>query len=227
MVDEGTTNDLTVRNRLQIPLGAPQSRKTGDIWYDANITSPGGTSGGGATTRSITVHQESPSEISMYDGSVLAASFSADNTINDITLDGKTIKIPKGVILRNMDGSDSINLEKNALNNAVRFTVKDDYIENVADNRTALALVPVNNHITNIENDVLEKYGALKGMIDNNAELVETEIDETNRKINQTNSEISTQSSRIDSVIEDASLLRNLRDEDSSRISGLKNRITD
>ena len=225
LVDEGTTNDLTVRNRLQIPLGAPQTRKTGDIWYDANITSPGGTSGGGATTRSITVHQESASEISMYDGSVLAASFLADNTINDITLDGKTIKIPKGVILGNMDGSDSINLEKNALNNAVRFTVKDKYIEDIADNRAAIALNPVNIRIAAIEDDVSNKYSTLNSKIVNTeshitevSSSLDTKITQSNTKIQENFDLIGQAFNRIDIQIDRTNSL-------TTDLGTLKNRV--
>ncbi|MBR4397439.1 MAG: hypothetical protein IKS93_06280 [Methanobrevibacter sp.] len=217
LVDEGTTNDLTVRNRLQIPLGAPQTRKTGDIWYDANITSPGGTSGGGETTRSISVHQYSD-DVSMYDGSAHVASFLADNTVNDITLDGKTIKIPKGVILGNMNGSDSINLEKNVLNNAVIFTIKDKYIEDIADSRVALALIPINNNLSAIETDILNKYGQLSGKISDNTYLIEKNDGEVRDLI-------SLNSNAIGLASENLNNLSNRIDDESSRITGLRNRI--
>lgn len=205
-------------------MTAPATRVTGEIWYDPNITSPGGTSGGNTDTgKQVTVHQYSTNEVAMYDGSTHVATFTADNTVDKIILDDKSIKIPNGVILGNMNGSDSINLEKNSLNNSVGFSVKDQYIKDIADNRTALALVPVSNRITNIEEDIVSKYSTLDNAIKNNSYLITTNTEELNNKIDQTASDLL---NRIGYSDENINNLGNRIDGESTRITNLNKQIT-
>ena len=199
-LNKTSSNELSVRDVLQIPLGAPQTRKTGDIWYDANITSPGGTSGGGETTRSITVHQYSD-DVSMYDGSTHVASFSADNTINDIALDGRTIKIPKGVILGNMNGSDSIDLEKNVSTNTVKISVKDAYINNLADIRASLAVTPVSEELTALKDQHSVDVNNLTGSIASANSRIDSEKATLNASISSVNSTLTTRLATLEARV--------------------------
>lgn len=190
-VDTGAT----INHSLRIPLTAPATRATGDIWYDPNITSPGGTSGGNTDTgKQVTVHQYSTNEVAMYDGSTHIATLTADNTVDKIILDDKTIKIPNGVILGNMNGSDSINLEKNTLNNTVKFSVNNNYVDELASIQAHVLTDPLN---VKVDNFIIETKA--------NVNSLETEIDSLNNdldsKTNDLNSRLDSKSSSINQRI--------------------------
>ena len=157
-------------------------------------------SGGGETTRSITVHQYSD-DVSMYDGSSHVASFSADNTINDIALDGKTIKIPKGVILGNMNGSDSIDLEKNISTNTVKISVKDAYINNLADIRTSIAITPINERIDTLSESLNDKSAQLDSSIKATELRLSSDISTLSSSLDSKSSVLNR---RIDNLVEES-----------------------
>lgn len=199
-VDTGAT----INHSLRIPLTAPVSRVTGDIWYDPNITSPGGISGGSTDIgKQITVNQYSTNEVAMYDGSTHVATFTADNAVNDIILDGKIIKIPKGVILDNMNDSDSIDLEKNVSTNTVKISVKDAYINNLADIRASLAVTPVSEELTALKDQHSVDVNNLTGSIASTNSKIDSEKATLNASISSVNSTLTTRLATLETRVSD------------------------
>jgi DNA anti-recombination protein RmuC len=191
----------TISGSLRIPLTSPATRDVGDIWYDPNITSPGGSSGGSVDTgKQVTAIQYTPNEVDLYDGSTRVVTFKMDNSVDKIVYDSstKTIKVPNGVILGNMNGSDSIELEKNALNNTVKFSVNNSYVDKLASTQAHMLTDSLN---VKVDNFIIETKA--------NVNSLETKIDSLNNdldsKTNDLNSRLDSKSSSINQRIDNFS----------------------
>ena len=181
-----TVKDLNVTTRLNIPQGAPSNPQVGDIWYDPTISS----SGGGSTSvvaRTISLQDEGANGVSMYDGSTYVGTFKTDTTVNDISLSGKTIKIPKGISSNNLTNSDSIEINKD---NNIKFNVKNDFIENIVSTLLPNSIDPIYEEISNI--GTVAQSSALK------VDTLETTMQESNVSFNE---KIQNNSDRIDGII--------------------------
>lgn len=169
----------TISGSLRIPLAAPATRDVGDIWYDPNITSPGGTSvGGGDIGKQVTVIQHTPNEVDLYDGSTRVATFKMDNSVDKIVYDSstKTIKVPNGVILANILDSNSITLEKNGNANSLKISVKEAYISGLINQNTQ---------------SILSRLAIAEESISQTNQSLLSKIEENKNSINETISNIS------------------------------------
>lgn len=198
----------TINGSLRIPLAAPTTRDVGDIWYDPNITSPGGTSGGGGDVgKQVTVVQHTPNEVDLYDGSTRVATLKMDNGVDKVMYDSstKTIRVPNGIILANILDSNSITLEKNGNANTLKISVKDAYINILADSRASLAIAPVSKELTDLKDQHSVDINTLTGSIAS-----------TNSRIDSEKASLSSSISSISSTL--ANRISTLEDRVSNKI---------
>lgn len=210
---EGALNvgsGATIDKSLRLPLTAPTSRVVGDIWYDPNITSPGGSSGGGGDVgKQVTVIQHTPNEVDLYDGSTRVATFKMDNSVDKIVYDSstKTIKVPNGVILANILDSNSITLEKNGNANSLKISVKDAYINTLADSRASLAIAPVSKELTNLKGQCSVDINNLTGSIASTNSRIDSEKASLSSSISSTNTRIEILETKVNSKLQEANAI--------------------
>lgn len=201
-LNKTTTNEMVVNTKLRVPLGPSANRSTGDIWYDPNTSSGTGSGGGGEVIKSITFHQD-VNAVTMYDGSSQVGAFTADNSVNEITLNGKTIKIPKGVIIGNINGDDSINIKKNVAANTVVISVKNKFVEDISNSLIRSSLSPVETRLGTAELTIKNNNDSLEGEINRLDEKLSNETSQLDTKIDNNKSATDIAISDIDTAISD------------------------
>lgn len=138
----GTTasNILNVSNRLKIPKGIRSNPVEGEIWYDSNSqqSDPGGSFN--PIEKEYINFGQNANGVDIFDGTVYSGLLKSNSKSEKISLNGDTINIPCGVLLKDISSNESITLEKNVEADSFSVSLNEDYLIDKMNDHISLAV---------------------------------------------------------------------------------------